>query len=315
MTEDNGYAMLTTMGILLGTAAAAALGKAHWNRKLALDSLDDMRKAIDAGKQLLALAAHLQQHRGMSTAWLSGDASYAPRLTAKRADILACIAALHEPVVRETDRPYPCFTHNDVALFRFKWQTLVDDLPGLSPELSIGQHTQLIAVVLDWLASFGEARIELPAGELVAAGTTRNVCHRLPALAETLGQARALGMGVAASAACKPVARVRLMFLTTRAESLLQQSMAFTGPGTSADMARMAVEEMIKVIRCDMLGAQNINVATNDYYLVATTAIDAVYGWIGACVADLIAQLEAAKIRSVVMPLRRDEDNTAGPPS
>src|SRR5213593_3784018 len=44
-------------------------------------------RGLEYHAPLLSLLKDLQQHRGMSSAWLSGDASFKGRLAGKRADI------------------------------------------------------------------------------------------------------------------------------------------------------------------------------------------------------------------------------------
>ena len=44
-------------------------------------------RGLEYHSPLLALVKDLQQHRGMASAWLSGDASFKGRLAGKRADI------------------------------------------------------------------------------------------------------------------------------------------------------------------------------------------------------------------------------------
>ena len=279
--------------LLFATTTIAVLGRLRRQRRHDLRFME-VRAALDACSLLLRLLRQLQQHRGMSSALLSGDRSYEARLAAKRAEIHADIGTLNAAALRESERPHPCFTRNDLSLFRFKWATLADNLTALTPEQSIAQHTQLISQALDWLANYGEARIELPAGQDVSVGVARNFSHRLPTLAETLGQARALGMGAAASGACRPVTRVRLMFLVARGESLLQQAATLDAAGAAGETARLAVLDMIRIIRCEILGA-TVAIAADTYYRLATAAIDAVYAWIDECVDELGAQLRAAK--------------------
>lgn len=240
-------------------------------------SLDD---TLAACRSLLALIADFQQHRGMSTAWLAGDATFKLRLDAKATEIEALIPSLREMARRESRRPYPCLTLNELTLFQFNWGRLRETLAGLSVEQSIAQHSFLIDQLLQWLAALGEARIELLVSDDGQRGLVRNYAIRLPALTECLGQARALGTSVAARGRCSAVARVRLMFLVARAEALLNQAIEAAGGGARAEAATHAVQAMARAVRTQMLLSSGITVAAPAYFSLATVAIDSVFVWI-----------------------------------
>ncbi len=240
-------------------------------------------EALAACRLLLEQIANFQQHRGMSSAWLSGDAAFRERLEAKGRQIEALFPALLAMARREAERPHPCLTGNDVELFRHRWRDLREKLPGLAVEQSIAAHSQLVECLLRWLGAFGEARLEprvaVPGGrELV-----RNLAQRLPALTECLGQARAIGTSVATRGGCPAVARVRLLFLVSRGEALLDQALGGGHGGLRQEEARRAIREMAEVVRSRMLLPAGVEVGAQAYFALATRAIDAVFAWIEDC--------------------------------
>ncbi|MFN4343050.1 MAG: nitrate- and nitrite sensing domain-containing protein [Azonexus sp.] len=243
-----------------------------------------LRESLAACRGLLMLIAGIQQHRGLSSAWLAGDGSFRARLTALEDDIARRLPALLVAIRDEARQPAPCLTANEVALFGHRWRTLCERLGDLSIEQSVAQHTMMIEMLLKWLQGLGEARIEPLVPE---AGRTlvRDCLIRLPAMTECLGQARALGMSVAARRGCPAVSRVRLMFLLARAESLLKQ---VNDQGERASAAHAAIQHMARIIRTQMLHASGITVSPQDFFSVSTAAIDAVFAWIGDGV-DLLA--------------------------
>lgn len=235
---------------------------------------------LETSRLLFNLVIHLQQHRGMSSAWLSGDASFLPHIREKQVLIDTLFPALLRDARREGERHAPCFNGNDFSLFIFRWRSLVDGLASRQPEQCIVEHGQLIALVLNWLAALGEARLEPLAGAGDQAGRVGNYARRLPALAESLGQARAIGSSVAARHACSPVARVRLMFLIGRAEALLQQATQADDGGTVTVQARTAIRNLAHMIRTSMLLGEGVVVTPESYFALATRAIDSVVAWI-----------------------------------
>ena len=138
----------------------------------------------------------------------------------------------------------------------------------------------MIALVLNWLAALGEARLEPLTGDGEQIGRVGNYARRLPTLAECLGQARAIGSSVAARRACSPVARVRLMFLIGRAEALLEQAMQANDGGRVTQLARAAIRDLTHTVRTCMLLSDGVSVSPENYFAVATKAIDSVVAWI-----------------------------------
>lgn len=283
------------MLIVMAIAAAALLFiYLRYRRAVRKDGqrLHAAQQALDGCEHLLELVRALQQHRGLSSAWLAGERQFEGRLGARRQEIEHWLTALAATAQAELARPRPCLVRHDLSLFRFRWRELVDELGGLSIEQSIGRHSQMIAQVLDWLAALGEARIELPAADRVAADVVRNYANRLPLLGEYLGQARAVGSGVAARGTCTPVARVRLMFLIGRAESLLKQAASAMGDREAAN-ARRAVIRLIETIRQRLLAERAIGITAEAYFETATQAIDALFAWIEVCGQDIRRELDA----------------------
>src|SRR5690606_28201683 len=113
--------------------------------------------AIGACNVLIELAERVQQHRGMSSAWLGGDAGFELRLAAKRAEIQPLIGRLQALAAEEADKLYPCFQAEDVTLWVQRWNAMVEELRDATTEKSIATHSNLIALLLGWLGSLGEA--------------------------------------------------------------------------------------------------------------------------------------------------------------
>ncbi len=283
------------MAIAIGIAAAVLLYFAmRYRNAMRRDGrrLATARQALEGCGHLLALLRALQQHRGLSSGWLAGERQFEGRMGARRQEVERELIVLAETAQAELLMARPCFTPHDLSLFHFRWKALVDELPGLSIEQSIARHSQMITHTLDWLTALGEARIELPAADLVDADAVRNYASRLPLLAEYLGQARAVGSGVAARGSCTPVARVRLMFLASRAESLQKQAMQVAGD-RQALVAAQAVAALTGMVRQKLLAERAVTVGAEAYFAAATEAIDAVFAWIDTCGRDIRRELDA----------------------
>ena len=223
------------------------------------------------------MIAQVQQHRGMSGAWLAGDKSFAARLPERQATIEGLFDALERDGALESTEAYPCFRIADIRNLRSDWQRLTVGLAQSTPEKSFQDHCQIVAKLLDWLRALGEARIEQPAGQRDGGDSVRNFSFRLPALAECLGQSRALSCSVAARGRCAPVARVRLLFLLGRAESLL-------GAGSHGVLpeqieAETCVASFLTTVRKRVLAQGRVDIGAAECFALATRAVDAVYAW------------------------------------
>lgn len=255
--------------------------------------------AIGACHLLIELAERVQQHRGMSSAWLSGDAGFEQGMVAKRAEIEPLIGRLHALAAEEACRLHPCFLPDDVRLWQHRWHLLVEELSEATTEKSIATHSNLIALLLTWLGSLGETRIVQSMAISLPGNAVRNFTYRLPQLAETLGQTRATGTAVAAQGKCPAVARVRLMFLVSRAESLTEQANAADRQG---DFAAQRVRALASMLRSQLIGSQEVLVSAEEYFAEATRAIDAVYAWVRTCGKQLELALADAAIETQQQP-------------
>jgi hypothetical protein len=238
-------------------------------------------EGLAACRLLLTLLADFQQHRGMSSGWLSGDRSFAPRLEGKARDIEESLKALRPLAHRESERPHPCLSANELALFAHRWANLRQSLAGCSVEQSITEHSELIAQLLRWLAAFGEARVDAVCRDANEHLLVRNYSARLPALTECLGQARAVGLSVATRGRCSAVARVKLLFLIARAERILEQALSEGSPCAPAEACRQAVGQLMHLVRARLLAADGVTISADAYFADATRAVDAVFSWIG----------------------------------
>jgi hypothetical protein len=229
---------------------------------------------------------------------------------ARRREIDALMPALMRAAENENGNIRPCFTANDASLFRHHWRELVgglaDVLENTSPEQNIATHTRQIERLTGMIAALGEARIELPGASDLPPGLAKNFAYRLPALSECLGQARAIGSGAAATGHCSPVARVRLMFLVARAESLLRQAIEIDGGQASGLLARRHVDRLATMVRTGLLAGSRTGVSAEIYFQTATDAIDSVFGWIQASADGLHqALMDDASVREGQAALRR----------
>lgn len=243
---------------------------------------------------LLVLMGHLQLHRGMSSAFLAGDESCASQFQLKAAQINTLLPSINHVIWGRAGQICLGMTPNDWSLFRHHWLELVDVLPTLSVEQNIARHGQLIGKIQQSLADIGKTFIEPLAIKQGVVGAASNFVHRLPLLSECLGQARAIGCCITVQQRCQPVDRVRLLFLITRAESLLEQAVAAYGCDSVTGRCQEAIKAMVVTIRTRMLFSAGVVLRPDEFFDISTLAINLVFEWADACLADTLVGLSSS---------------------
>lgn len=279
--------MLSTPFLMVLLALAIALVLVFVRPERGRDNSpgDDAQRAFGDCERLLRLIHALQQHRGMSTAWLAGDALFESPMRARRRAVQHDIDALDAIARVERALEGPCITPYELALLDAQWKELcaaLDRSPAaIGADDNLTRHSLLVSHVLGWLATIGNHRIA-PFATPAGSGLLRTWISTLPALGEQLGQARAVGSAAAARGACTAAERMRLMYLASRAESLMHQAIADTPRLPGALPATERIVRLLGLLRSDLLGATD-RMTAELYFAEATAAIDAVYAWMSSC--------------------------------
>ena len=220
-------------------------------------------------KGLRQLLEHLQQHRGLSTGYLGGDRSLKPKVDQTRASIHADLHNLDT---------FSLSCHERWESFTDHWSRLERSSLSLPVGDNIKQHNQLIANMLQLIediAAHHNLLFVTHPGDGVS-----TLWRELLYTTEWLGQARALGTGIAATGQSTGVERIRLGFLCERIEAL--SSTAHTdlkghnrsGLRSLKD-AGQPVGVLLSVIETEFLSAAAPKLPAAAYFDQATKAISA----------------------------------------
>ncbi|WP_018150880.1 nitrate- and nitrite sensing domain-containing protein [Leeia oryzae] len=263
--------VLISIGLLSGVFVLL-----HWlQRKLAQMSQLRRQRGLGAVKAGVNLMTCVQQHRGMSAALLSGDHSFKPRLLGMQDKIAQALNQVSDAL---TNAPEQGMARRRFLQIQQAWSQLQQQVQTLNPEQSFKQHTGLIRQVLYLLGDMGERAGLLEGHRLAQTQLAEVLLQRLPLLAESIGQARALGSASAAKGACGAVGRIRLAFLLQRIRTCQTQTdIAFDYPALTALATRCSekVDALQMVISTRILGPDTIDLAPDAYFKMATDAIDA----------------------------------------
>jgi len=261
---------------------------------------------------LKGLIENTQQHRGMVAALLGGDASFAAKIEEKRQQIEAASVLLDS-----TDSRYGQVLATSAAwkIIKAEWQDLRGRSLGLAPKESFVAHTELIGKMLTLMTQVADASNLTLDPDLDSYYLGDALVNRLPAMSETLGQARALGSAAAARGAAGVDERVRLAVLQNGLrESLaaVEHGIKMAGSGNavlqnkiSGDVGRIqsSVNTFAGVMGQELINPESVTISSKDYFAQASGVIGQVFKFYDFLLPELNAALEARierlKIRRV----------------
>lgn len=287
-------AMMAGMGVVFGAASAL-----NWAQiRLVREHARRRQRGLSAVRAGVTLMTAMQQHRGIAAALLNGDRGFAPRLVAKQQEVGQAIAALDEVL---SEAPELAGSGRRFASIQQAWRPLHDTIQTLPAEASYHSHTALIQQVLYLLGDVGERAGLLEHHSAGVSLLAESLLVRLPLLAESIGQARALGSGYAAKGKCGAVGRIRLSFLEQRMRGSLSGVLAALEPfplQTQTTDCSDKVHKLLNVITARIIGVEEIDLAPEVYFATATEAIDACLTlWQKTAQAAEVAESSATKPR------------------
>ncbi len=170
----------------------------------------------------------IQQHRGIASAYLSGDQSFKAQLSAKEADIEADIAA-----VDTVDARLGATLNETVSWKRIKsrWQNI--KLQSQSTQMkaidSFNAHTALNGDVLVFITEIGNNSNLILDPNIDSYYFMDSVITKLPAMAEYMAQLRGYGLMATASKTLSPEDQTRFNIYAGLARSTLNSSVRSYG--------------------------------------------------------------------------------------
>ncbi|GIV18489.1 MAG: hypothetical protein KatS3mg023_0240 [Armatimonadota bacterium] len=233
-------------------------------------------------KPTFSLLQHVQQHRGAAAALLAGDRSFQTTVEQKAQAIEQDIQAIDS-----ADRRYGARFGVSRQWQQWKqgWQELRRNLHHLSVTRSTEQHTALVQQLLQIQQAIADASSMSLDPEIDTYYVMYTFAFVLPPATEYMGQARAIGMGAIASKDISTT-RDRLVALST----LIQDRVATTHTsldkvihadptlrsrlGEAYRQYQVAVDKFTTVLNDRLLKGEVAGITPQDYFRLATEAID-----------------------------------------
>ena len=233
---------------------------------------------------LKEVLSDMQQHRGMAAAMLNGDASFVSKLEEKQKHLQEQIAKLD---AEDRQHGEELGVAGSWKAVKDEWQGLRGKVAGFTPKESFAAHTALIAKVTALMTAVADGSNLTLDPDLDSYYLMDAIVTRLPAMSETLGQARAVGAGAAARGG-EPVIeeRIRLSVMQSGIRELLssvEHSVATAGSTNPALGQRLAADmegvksvtnSFLQTLDQKLIRADKISIEPKTYFAEATATID-----------------------------------------
>ena len=186
-----------------------------WNMVSSLSkeiaSLENKRVGLSYLKIARLPMEHIQQHRGMTAAYLNGAKEFLPRIMDKRKSV---DQYLFELTAIDRELGATLNTTNKINRLNTQWKNIKDLSLSQKTGAAIKAHSALIKDILDLMLHVANtSEITLDSNlDTYYMGTA--IVAGLPNLVENMGQARAVGSGISAKGEFTPASFTRLSVLT-----------------------------------------------------------------------------------------------------
>lgn len=221
---------------------------------------------LDILHMLRQLIARIQQHRGLTNGLLNGSSDLRQRVDTLQRDINRTITELDSQLQLSDLERWQTSTEH--------WQRLRTAYATLGSHNNLLQHNCLIMTLLYLVEDVAE---------VCALSQSRNdtessidfLWKRLLPLAETIGQARALGTGIAASGVCTSVNRIRMQFLLGK----LRETTEHAENNHALPLSRAVVNQLRqfeRLIQQKLMESDAPDMAPDQFFQQATEVLDTV---------------------------------------
>ncbi|WP_260293209.1 methyl-accepting chemotaxis protein [Sedimenticola hydrogenitrophicus] len=239
---------------------------------------------------------HIQQHRGMTSAFLNGADSFRDRILSKRSEIdrlMADLAALDRELGSALE------TAGKVSLLLQKWEAIKATSMQQESALAINAHTGLLTDMIDLMSRVADVSEITLDSRLDTYYLGDAVVNNLINLTENMGQARAVGSGAAARGSHSRQSFVRLSVLANNINAYAKRSAAGLDAAIKANRGigvtlsdavaanNRAIAEMQTLLDKVLQDQERIDVDDKTVFDTATVAISGSYRLYDAIAAEL----------------------------
>lgn len=206
-------------------------------------------------KKLRSLLTLIQQHRGLTNSYLNGNLAVEAEVERVEVSIKNEVAEIQSMTgwIQSSSKWDSIIDH---------WRRIGGHYKGGDAEINLKQHNNVIANLLYLIDDLAYAH---HLGKLGLLEATDANWRNLLFIAEYVGQARALGMGVVSKGACNSVLRIQLNHLLVKIESNIS---AAWPAATQQDF-----RHFLKIIETQVI-VDTPSISPAEYFALATGCIE-----------------------------------------
>ncbi|MEI6291895.1 MAG: nitrate- and nitrite sensing domain-containing protein, partial [Chloroflexota bacterium] len=232
----------------------------------------------------LTLLKDIQQHRGASNTYLSGDASFKSTMQQKQSSIVEDISAIDAADLLYGEK---LKTSSQWAVIKSDWQKLLGQVENLTAAESTRSHTALIGKILAFRIYIADQASITLDSDLDSYYILSAMVEHYPQAAEYLGQMRAYGSGAVVDGVIDNNEHAQLEMLSSLAsQSIKTASEGLTraysyNPALDPDLVKAIQEadarqkEFLNLVQFKVLAGSLDGLTSKIYFDAATLSIDA----------------------------------------
>lgn len=229
---------------------------------------------------------YIQQHRGMTAAYLNGASEFKPRIMSKRQEVDKYLTQLQKT---ESELGEALKTTGSTSNLKQQWESIKANSLNQTASEAIKAHSKLVADILTLMTTVADSsEITLdPSLDTYYMGAA--LVSSLPNLMENMGQARAVGSSIAAKGEFTQKSYVKISVLLSNIENYATQlksglaAAVAENPTIKRDLGSMidannkAVAEMKHLLEDELIKPEKITISSEKVFSTATTAINGSY--------------------------------------
>jgi hypothetical protein len=211
------------------------------------------------------MLSHIQQHRGLTNGFLNGGQDLLKDVHPLQRTISVDINRISQidPWIETNERWHSITQH---------WARLAGGFENNNSDNNLTQHNNLIQSVLYLIDDMAQAH------DLLLLKDEKNrpfhlSWRELLSAAEYIGQARAIGTGVAAAGACDSVSRIRLNYLCQKITENTSRVWQDIQPSESQ---RQSVDKLLSCIN-EHVVREHISLSATEFFDIASCALDSLH--------------------------------------
>lgn len=254
-----------------------------------------------------SMIQHTQEHRGLTNTYLNGGTDFKDKILQKEKDIEKDIS-----IIQELDNK-----NGDILKSTQEWDVIKNKLIDLEGTLdkitakeAIRLHTELIAEMLIFTEKISDNSGLILQEKIDRYYIVDTITTKLPRIAESMGQCRAVGSGVASKKSITEEEKNKLQNLVQSIEIATkdtdrQMQVAFENNsqykdniGESYDKAVTSSKNLTNMVRAKLIETDSITLDSKEYFDFTTNSINDIYNMLNSVSNDLKirAEIDMGKI-------------------